>query len=163
MGPDVMSRAVRNRFDAARRSAGPGKEILAYGSGIGHARMAKGAIGLAATFAVVFIFALVALHTVVIPGVLLVLVVIRLIRPKRGLALTPGAVLVFHESMWNGKPSRLILSAPVPAFVPDDATGTRGSRVFLHLGAERVTLKRKEYERLLGAVKSPGAELPATG
>jgi hypothetical protein len=163
MGHDAMSRAVRKKLDAARRLADPGREILAYGSGVGQARMAKGAVGLAAGFAVVFLVVLVALHTVLIPGFLLVLMVIRLIRPKRGLALTNGAVLVFHESMWNGRPSHLIMSAPAPAFVPSDAAGTGGSRVFLHLGPERVTLKGKEYERLLRAVKRPGAELPAAG
>ena len=159
MGPHGTSKRQHKKLDAARRVAEPGSEILAYGTGSGHARMSKGLVGLVVGFAVLFVVLLVAVHVVLIPGVVLVVLAIALIRPKRGVALTPDAVLVFHESMWNGKPNRLILSTPADSFSASNTPSTGGSRVSVLLGTERVTLKTNEYERLLrGAVAPPAVE-----
>ena len=162
MGSDGVSKRQHKNFDAARRVSDPGLEILAYATGSGHTRMSRGLIGLVAGFAVLFVVVLVAVHVVLIPGVVLVVVAIGLMRPKRGVALTPDAVLVFHESMWNGKPNRLILSAPAASFSASNAPSTGASRVSLLLGSERVTLKTNEYGRLLRAVVPPAVELPPT-
>jgi hypothetical protein len=162
MGPDGISKRQHKKLDAARRIAEPGSEILAYGTGSGHARMSKGLVGLVVGFAALFLVVLVAVHVVLIPGVVLVVVVIGLVRPKRGVAVTPNAVLVFHESMWNGKPNRLILSTPAPSFSASNAPSTGNSRVSLLLGTERVSFKKNEYERLLRGVVPPAVELPPT-
>jgi 4-amino-4-deoxy-L-arabinose transferase-like glycosyltransferase len=162
VGTDGMSKRQRKKLDAARRVNESGSEILAYGTGSGHARLSKGLIGLVVGFAVLFLVVLVLVHVVLIPGVVFVVVVIGLIRPKRGVALTPDAVLVFHESVWNGKPNRLILSSPASSFSASNPPISGGSRVSLLLGTERVTLKASEYERLLRAVAPPAVELPPT-
>lgn len=147
-----MSKRQHQKLDAARRIAEPGSEILAYGAGSGHARMSKGLVGLVVGFAVLFLVVLVTVHVALFPGVVLIVVAIGLIRPKRGVALTPDAVLVFHESMWNGKPNRLILSTPAASFSASNAPSTGDSRVSLLLGTQRVSFRKNEYERLLRAV-----------
>jgi hypothetical protein len=160
MGPDGMSKKQHKQLDAARRVAEPGSEILAYGTGTGHARMSRGLIGLVVGFVALFVVVLLAVHVVLIPGVVLVVVAIGLIRPRRGVAVTPDGVLVFHESMWNAKPNRLIFSGPAASF--HTPTSSTGSRVSVLLGPERVTLKTTHYERLLHAVAPPALELPPT-
>jgi hypothetical protein len=160
MGSSGMSKKQHQKLDAARRVAEPGVEILAYGTGTGHARMSKGLIGLVVGFVVLFVIVLVAVHVVLIPGVVLIVVAIGLIRPRRGVALTPDSVLVFHESMWSGKPNRLILSTPAASFSGSTAPGPGHSRVALLLGTERVSLKTNEYERLLRAGVPPAVEIP---
>jgi hypothetical protein len=158
MTTDGMNRRQRRRLDAARQLVGPDTTILAYGGGRGHARMSKGVVGLAAGFLVVFVAVLALLHAVLLPGGVLLIVGIGMIRPRRGVALTPDAVLLLHESEWNGKPNRLILRAAPVAFVPT-GSGSAGS-VSFQLGTERVTLKRREYERLLSAVQSAHSDQP---
>ena len=160
MGSDGMSKRQRKKLEAARRVTEAGPEILAYGTGTGQARLSKGLIGLVGGFAVLFLVLLVLVHVVLIPGVVLVVVAIGLIRPKRGVALTSDAVLMFHESVWNGKPNRLILSSPPSSFSVSNPPNSGGSRVALLLGTERVTLKTNEYQRLLRAVAPPAVELP---
>ena len=160
MGADGINKRQAKKLDAARRVTESGSEILAYGTGSGHARLSKGLIGLVVGFALLFLVLLVLVHVVLLPGVVLVVLAIGLIRPKRGVALTPDAVLVFHESMWNGKPTRLLLSSPASSFSPSNPPNSGSSRVSLLLGAERVTLKTNEYQRLLRAVASPAVELP---
>ena len=160
MGTDRMSKRQQKKLDAARGVAEPGTEILAYGTGSGHARMSKGLIGLIVGFGLLFAVVLVAVHVVLIPGVLLVVVAIGLIRPKRGVAVTPDAVLVFHESIWSGRPNRLILSSPAAALSASGAPSTGGSRVSLLLGNERITLKRSAFEPLLRAAALSTHELP---
>jgi len=160
MGPDAMSKKQHKKLAAARRIAAPGSEILAYGTGSGHARMSRGLVGLVTGFAVLFLIVLETVHVVLIPGVVLVVVAIGLVRPKRGVALTSDGVLVFHESMWNGRPNRLILDIPATSFSAPNPPSSADSRVSLLLGTERVTLKKDEYERLLRAVAPSAVELP---
>jgi hypothetical protein len=155
-----MSKRQYKKLDAARGIAGPGTEILAYGTGSGHARMSKGLIGLIVGFGLLFAVVLVAVHVVLIPGVVLVVVAIGLIRPKRGVALTPDSVLLFHESIWSGRPNRLILSDPAGALSAAGSPSTGTSRVSLLLGDERITLKRAEFEPLLRAAALSTHELP---
>jgi hypothetical protein len=159
VGPNRISRRQQKKLDAARRVTESRPEVLAYGTGSGHARLSKSLIGLVVGFAVLFLVVLVLAHVVLIPGVVLVVVAIGLTRPKRGVALTPDAVLVFHESLWNGKPNRLILSSPASSFSASHPN-IGGSRVSLLLGTERVTLKANEYKRLLRAVAPPAVEPP---
>jgi hypothetical protein len=160
MGSDGMSKKQHKRLDAARQLAEPGTEILAYGSGTGHARMSKGLVGLIVGFALLFVVVLVAVHVVLIPGVVLVVVAIGLIRPKRGVAVTPDAILVFHESIWSGKPNRLILSAPAAALSASSGATTGTSRASLLLGTERITVKSNAFELLLRAAEPSTVELP---
>jgi hypothetical protein len=135
---------------------------LAYATGTGHARISKGLVGLVVGFVVLFVVVLVAIHVALIPGVVLLVVAIGLIRPKRGVAVTTDAVLVLHESMWNGTPNGLIVSSPVAPLSGSAAGGTGGPRVSVLLGTERITLKRDEIERLLRAIAPATVEPPPT-
>lgn len=162
MRTDGMTKRQHKKLDAARGVAEPGTEILAYGTGSGNARMSKGFVGLIVGFVALFVVLLVAVHAVLIPGVVLVVVAIGLIKPKRGVAVTPDTVLVFHESMWNGKPNRLISVAPVDTLSTAKAGRTEASRVSLLVGAERVSLKTNEFDRLLHPAVPPAVEHPPT-
>jgi hypothetical protein len=160
MGTYEISKRQQKKLDAARGIAGPGTEIFAYGTGNGHARMSKALIGLIIGFGLLFAVVLVAVHVVLIPGVVLVVVAIGLIRPKRGVALTTDAVLLFHESIWSGRPNRLIVSSPAAALSAEGSPSAGSSRVSLLLGNERITLKRAEFESLLRAAPLSTPELP---
>jgi hypothetical protein len=162
MGTNGMNKRQEKKLAAARGLAEPGAEILTYGTGNAHARLSKGLVGLVVGFVALFVIVLVAVHVVLIPGVVLIFVAIGLIRPKRGVALTADSVLVFHQSMWSGRPNRLILTAPISSFPIAVAPGTGRSGVSLHLGSERITVKTHEYERLLRAAVPPAVELPPT-
>jgi hypothetical protein len=157
-----MTKRQCKKLDAARGLADPRSQIVAYGSGTGHARISTGLVGLVVGFVVVFVVVLVAVHVALIPGVVLVVVAIGLVRPKRGVARTPDAILVFHESVWNGTPNRLILSAPVASLSAAGAANNGASRVTVLLGTERITLKAADFDRLLGSTVLPTAELPPT-
>jgi hypothetical protein len=160
MGSNGMTKKQDKKLAAARGIADPGARILTYGTGSGHARMSKGLIGLVVGFVAAFAVVLVTIHLVLFPGVILIVVAIGLIRPKRGVALTPDSVLVFHESLWGGKPNRLILSAPISSFQTAGALSTGSTRVTLDFGTERIAMKSNEYERLLRAVVPPVVEFP---
>jgi hypothetical protein len=160
MSSDGTSKKQRKKLEAARRVAAPGTLILAYATGTGHARISKSLVGLVVGFAALFVVVLLAVHVALIPGFVLVVVAIGLVRPKRGVALTPDAVLVFHESMWNGTPKSLIVSAPVASLSASDTATTGGSRVSLLFGTERITLKKDEFERLLRATAPTSLETP---
>ena len=150
----------RKTFEAARRCVGPNVKVLVVGNGTGHARMTKGLIGLIAAFAALFGLTLALLHVVLIPGALLFVVGIGLVRPRRGVALTPDGVFVLHESLWTGKPNRILLTALPAHFTPVGAKGD--SKVCVQLGSEQVTFKRHEYDRLLRAVQSQASESAMT-
>jgi hypothetical protein len=140
------------KYRAAKDVVGQGTNILVYGSGTGHPRMTKGFIVLAGVVVAVLALVLVLTHHLLLPGGLLILVAYRLLRPRRGVALTPTAVIVFHLSMWNGKPKRVLLTAPPAAFVPIDGSTT--GRVSVQLGSECVTFKRQVFDHLLEVVHS---------
>jgi hypothetical protein len=160
MGSDGTIKRQSKKLDAARDVAEPGTEILAYGTGSGHVRISKGLIGLFVGFVLLFVVVLAAVHVALIPGVVLVVVAVGLARPKRGVALTPDAVLLFHESIWSGKPNRLLLSSPVAALSASGGQSTGTSRVSLLLGSERISMKRGEFEPLLRAAALSTPELP---
>ena len=143
-------------FRAALRCLGPGVDVLAFGNGTGHARMTKGLVGLLAAFAALFGLTLALLHVVLIPGALLLLVGIGLVRPRRGVALTADGVFVLHESLWTGRPNHLLLTASPADFTPVGAHGD--SKVRVQLGSELVTFKHQEYDRMLRAVQSHATE-----
>jgi hypothetical protein len=159
MDSDGTNRRQRKNLDAARKLAGPRSDVLAYASGSGHARMSKGFIGLVTCFILLFAIVLVVIHAVVIPGAVIIVVAIGLLKPRRGLALTSDAVLVFHESIWSGRPNRLTSQFPISSLMAAKSAGARSSRVNILFGAEGVSLKEKEFERLLRAAV-PAVERP---
>jgi hypothetical protein len=156
-----MNRRQRRNLDAARKLAEPGSEILAYASGSGHARLSKGFIGVATCFILLFAIVLLVIHAVVIPGAVVIVVAIALLKPRRGVVLTGDAVLVFHKSIWSGRPNRLISQFPTSALMAAKSAGTRSSRVNLLFGTERVSLKEREFDRLLQAAVPPAVERPS--
>ena len=102
----------RKKLASARKLVGPSMEVVAYGSGKGHTRGCRRLSSASDAYVVAFIAVQIVLGRFLIPGVLLILVVYYLIRPLRGIAITPFGVLVMHESMANGQPSSVLLVAP---------------------------------------------------
>ena len=140
MGSDGMNKRQRKKLEArARRVTEAGPEILAYGTGTGQARLSKGLIGLLGGFAVLFLVLLVLVHVVLIPEWFSSWWQSASSGQKRGVALTSDAVLVFHESVWNGKPNRLILSSPPSSFSASNPPNSGRSRVTVLLGTEQAS------------------------
>ena len=156
MNASGPTRKQHKTFQAALKCVGPEVKVIAFGNGTGHPRMTKGFVGLIAAFAALFSLTLALMHVVLIPGALLLLVGIGLVRPRRGVALTEDGVIVLHESLWTGHPNRILLTASPGHFTPVGAHGD--SKVRVQLGSEQVTFKQHEYERMLRAVQSHPVE-----
>src|SRR3954454_2051394 len=145
-----MAMNERNRAKSASRvekllgGTTPGQD---YGVGHGHWRMTTAAGVTMAVLAAAFVVAL-ALGRVVVPGVLLVWIVIRTVRPLLGVAVTHRGLAVVHVSLFNGRPDRIVvLLPPVPPW-----SGPATEPVTLALGPEQVRFGRKEFARLTAAV-----------
>jgi len=96
---------------------------------------------------------------ILIPGVLLIVVVWAECRPGRDLVVTDRGLAIFHRSMFNGRPKKVIALLPLAPIY----AGTPSGPVELELGPERITLPRKEYERMANAMGSFAAGPPVAG
>ena len=105
MGPHRTSRRQRKNLEAAQGIAGPGAPVLALGGGTGHPRITKGVIGLAVGFVLLFAVVLAFLHFVLIPGVVIVLVAVQMIRPRRGSPLRRRRSSCFTGAYGAGGPT----------------------------------------------------------
>jgi len=145
-----MAMSERNRAKGAARVQellGGATPVHDYVVGHGHARLTTTAVVTLAVFGTAFLVAL-AFGQVLIPGVLVVWVGIRAVRPLLGVAVTHRGLAVVHVSMLNGRPSRVVvLLPPVPPW-SDAATAPWT----MALGPERVRFAKKEYARLTAAV-----------
>jgi hypothetical protein len=149
--------AKRRGLEATKALLGPATNVRAYAFGRAHARMTNGAWGLIAIFGTAFVVVLIALQTILIPGVLLVLVLYGMVRPRRGVAVTDDGVVVMALSGWNGTPRHVIDTQPHAA-LRAGIRGANGSKVNVQLGSDLITLKRADFESLLAA--APDAAVP---
>jgi hypothetical protein len=155
---EKQTRRDRKKLAKAEKIVGPEAPILAYGSGVGHARMSKVFIGIGIGFVVAFFLVLLLLGKLLIPGVLLVLVAASSLRPRRGVAITPAAVLVLHESMLDSLPNRVVTYGQLNEIRSIDVGDDVRRHVKLHVGPEVIRMKRSAYEALLAEVQ----KLPTT-
>ena len=144
----------RKKLASARKLVGPSMEVVAYGSGKGHTRGTKTLLCLGIAYVVAFIAVQIVLGRFLIPGVLLILVVYYLIRPLRGIAITPFGVLVMHESMANGQPTQVLFVAPRDALGAFDEHLEGRGHVRVQIGPELIRVKRDVYESLVLAIQN---------
>jgi hypothetical protein len=149
----ALSDRSRAHGIAAAQVLLPGSEVRAYLVGRAQARWSNGAIIAAAIFGVVFLVGLAA-GTVVYPGGLLVLYFIHALRPPRAIAVTDDQFVLLSRSFLNGRPSTLLATAPLSA--PQNY-GADGMIQHLIIGPDRVTLPRRERERLAVIRTAPPA------
>ena len=130
----------------------PGSTLRAYVVGRGNARITNSAIVVAAVFAAVFIFLLVAARVIIFPGFLVLIYVINDTRPLRGIAVTEQGLALIGRSVWTGRPKGVVaLMGPVPITGP-----------VVSFGGESVKLTSKELAVLREAV-GPGYAPPPAG
>jgi hypothetical protein len=164
-----LTRSQRKKLGSARKVVGASTEIVGYWSGKGHTRAAKALLYLGIGYAVAFVAVQILLGRFLIPGVLLIVAVYYLVRPLRGIAVTPVGVLVLHESMMNGQPSRVLFVAPPGALGPLDEHLEGKRHVRVQIGSELIRLKRDDYQSLLLATQNlpsrcgPDAVSPSAG
>jgi hypothetical protein len=157
-----MTRQQRRGQDAVRKLLGPGTDVLTFAFGRAHTRMTNGAWALIAIFGTAFVIVLVALKTVLIPGVLLIWILYNMIRPRRGVAVTGSGIVVTELSGWNGEPKRLtetLRSGALQAGIRN----ARGSKVDVQLGADLITVKRSDFEALVAAAPVDRVPPPPPG
>jgi hypothetical protein len=138
-------------------------DVRAYAVGRASARWSDGAKWVTGIFTTLFVFALVVLHVVLIPGFLVVYVLYDSVRPRRGLAVTAAGVTEMKLSLMNGKPSAVVGSSTHAAlFSPGERSG---GRTVVRLPAEDVSLKDADLQRLqaAAAAAAPPMAQPATG
>lgn len=138
-------------------------DVRAYAVGRASARWSDGAKWVTGIFTTLFVFALVVLHVVLIPGFLVVYVLYDSVRPRRGLAVTAAGVTEMKLSLMNGKPSAVVGSSTHAAlFSPGERSG---GRTVVRLPAEDVSLKDADLQRLQAAAAAAAAPVaqPATG
>ena len=151
------------KLASARSVAGPSIEVVAYGSGIGHSRATKALLLLGLAYVVVFVALLVLVGRFLLPGILLLLGAYYLVRPLRGLAVTPLGILVMQEGMMNERPASVLYMAPRDALGPFDEHVGGARHVRVQIGPELIRMRRSVYESLVLAVQNlPDADEAAT-
>jgi Protein of unknown function (DUF2510) len=158
-----QSRSKRKKLAQARKIAGPSTEVAAYGSGIGHSRAPRTLLYIAIGYVVAFLAFRILLGRLLFPGILVLVVVYYLIRPLRGVAVTPVGILVMHESMVNGQPTKVLYFAPRDAIGSFDEHLERRRHVKVKIGPELIRIKRNVYESLLVAVQRQPSVIGPTG
>jgi hypothetical protein len=152
-----MTRPQRRGQDGVRKLLGPETDVSAFAYGRGHARMTNGAWSLIAIFGTAFVIVLVALKTILVPGVILVWALYGMVRPRRGVAVADSRVVVAMLSGWNGAPKHLIDTLPADTLRTGIRSAT-GNKVSVQLGGDLITIKRADFQALVAAV--PEAPVP---
>ena len=96
---------------------------------------------------------------VLFPGIIVIVLLVAMSRPRCGLAVTPGGLLVLHLANANGAPDRIQLTLPFAALpsVTDEQEGTVKTSVDVPIGNDRIRLKRATFVTLCRAVLALGA------
>ena len=144
-------RKKRKNLAKAQKIVGPSTDVAAYGSGAGKARVTQGFIILVLCYLALSLLVYLASGIVLIPGLLLLIIGASLLRPRRGVAVTPRGLILMHESMLDASPNRILMGAPLGALDAhvQDANGAIQTSVDLEMGAERIRLKRATFETLV--------------
>ena len=159
------TRRNRKNLAKAKKIGAPFGEVIAYVSGTGKLRFTEGLAMLIGCFVLLCVVVFMATGRILIPGFLVVIVGVGMVRPRRGVALMPNGLLVMHESMADATPKRILVHAPVGALEASivEAADTVQSSVHLDLGTERIRMKRGAYDSLLRAARNLHSEVGAVG
>jgi Protein of unknown function (DUF2510) len=148
---EKQSRKNRKNLAKAQKIIGPSTDVAAYGSGAGKARITQGFIILVLCCLALSLLVYLNSGIVLIPGLLPIIIGASLVRPRRGVAVTPGGLIVMHESNLDASPNRILVGAPLDALDAhvQDADGSVQTSVDLEVGTERIRLKRAAFETLV--------------
>jgi hypothetical protein len=159
---EKQTKRKRKNLAKAQKIIGPSADVTAYGSGAGRARITRGFIILVCFYLAISVAVLVLTGRFLFPGLLLIIIGASLLRPRRGIAVTAGGLIVMHESMVDASPDRILMGAPLDALdtIIRDGNGAVQTSVDLEMGAERIRLKRATFETLLLASKKMPVGVP---
>jgi hypothetical protein len=147
LGREAMALSSKARQKHSVAAAGllpTGSTLRSYVVGRGNARLTNQAIIVSSVFAAVFVLLLVVAHTIIFPGFLVLVYVIQVTRPPRGIALTDQGMALLSRSPWSGKPNGVLaLVGPMPL--------TARQVMF---GSESVTLSPAEMRLLTSAANT---------
>jgi hypothetical protein len=155
MSTATVSRSQTRGIKATSKMLGSNAEVAAYALGRAHARMPRWVVVTMLTFGALFVLAIVLAHTVIYPGALLLVALAYGIRPLRAVAVAQGSLVVMSRSAWSGKHS-LLGVMPLENLRPLEDAKT-GGRVKVALGPDVVSLRRKDFDRLMAAAEVAGA------
>jgi hypothetical protein len=140
----LNKRARSKGMESAQKLLPAGIVAREYVVGRANARMTKGAAIAIGVFGVAFIAALAA-GQVIVPGGLLLVFVVRSIRPPRSIVATNEGIAVLDRNFVHARPSKLLAMIPAESIRPH----LQGSGpATIDLGRENVTFPRKEADRL---------------
>jgi hypothetical protein len=97
------------------------------------------------------------LGALVVPGWLGIGILRLAINNPRGVGIADEGVVVTRESVWNARPTSIVVLLPLDSLFAQ--IGATKSHVRLQLGAEQVWLRRKEHEILVAAARPTSAHL----
>jgi hypothetical protein len=130
---------------------GEAAAVRAFAAGRANARWSPGAGWVIGIFVAAFVVALVLLHAVLLPGVLVLYVLYDTMKPRRGVAVTVTGVAELKLSMMSGRPSSVLATTNHAAlFQPHIERGNGNTGV--RLGAEDVALRDRDLRMLQGAI-----------
>lgn len=130
-----------------------GAPIAAYAGGTGQVRFTGTFVTVAIGIGVASVAAIASSGRLIVPGVIVIVVALSSMRPRRGVAVTPDALLVLHESMVNALPNRVVAFGTLAEIDAVEGNGADAGHVRLHLGAEVIRMKRSAYDLLVVAVR----------
>jgi hypothetical protein len=115
-------------------------------------------------FGALFLFLLVALQLILVPGILLVFIVYDSARPRRGVAVTGSGVVAFRVNWLNADPNEALAMTSHGALLPGGARHV-GGKVAIPFGSETVLVRARDFATLVAAIPSaPSASVsPAEG
>jgi hypothetical protein len=151
-----LSKAQRRALKTAQKVIGEAKDVRAYAAGRAQARMSDRAWWVAGIIAGMFLLALVLLRVVLVPGVIAWYIVYDAIRPRRGVAVTGEGITELKLSLFNGMPKSVIAELNHAALAERSATH-EGGKVKVTLGHEVISLRKSEFEMLVGSVPPTGS------
>lgn len=152
-----MRASVRQKgVKATEALLGPSQPALGYGIGLVGPNPKLTRLYIFGGWATLLLLALVIRSGILVPGFLVAWVIYSAIDAPVGVAITPGGVVVLKRSVWNGKPTRVIGSAP-HSVLRNEATRKR--RSLIEVPPLRLWMRPSEFEPLAAL----SASVPAAG
>jgi len=143
---------TRNKgLQASQKLLGSTTRAIAYGIGlIGPDPRATTAFIVVGAVVLVLLFVFVA-GAIVIPGVLALALIYYAIDQPTAVVVTSTGLAILTRSVVSGRPKKLLFVVPLGVFADSEVRTSRG---FVELPAERVWLRKREFELLSSAATS---------
>jgi len=147
----IWHRTRKKGLHASQELLGSSTRAIAYGIGlIGPDPRTTIAFIVVGAIVLVLLFVFVA-GAIVIPGVLALALIYYAIDQPTAVVVTSTGIAIITRSVVTGRPKRLLFIIPLDVLA---GSQVRTSRSFLELPAERVWLRKKEFELLRSAAAS---------